>query len=648
MLMPLSRQLGLSLLIVLCCVFIGTLWINVNNTRDFIAQQLASHSQDTATSLGLSIAPYLGNDEDVPIVDTMMNAIFDRGYYLSMILKDLDGQSILEKSNPEQLDTVPDWFISMFPLSPPVSQTEINTGWNIAGTLSVVSHPGTGYQQLWNNAKQSLSMIAAVFILAILLVFLLVKIITTPILAVVEQAKAISQRKFDLVEKIPRTPELRDFVMALNSMSAILSKMFEQLTDQAQRYRQFAYTDGLTGVGNRRAFTLALDNVLADAELQASGYLLLVRLSSLAQVNKEFGAASGDAYITCVCNILNNQACTPDTELSVFRVNGADFALLLEDTDPQHCQQLASLFVKHFGDIEKSEFSMGTAHVGISRFSYGDKKEWVLEQADSALASAELMEQKWQVASNLVIIQSNSAWRDQLLSLVEDGRVDFVAQPINNWSNDTVYNEWFGRFSLPGASEHIPMAQLVPASIRLDYAQQLDEMVIRTALKELKNTSHDIGLNLSHTSLANSKFCKWLLDTLPCDKSLCSRLVIEIPERALVNKISGLEKWVIALKLKGVRITVERFGAQLAAVTHLRKIRPEFLKIDGRFTRNINKEPDNQLFVQSLVNIAHGLNIKVIAEVVETKEEAQCLQKLFVDYIQGYYICSPKPLKPSS
>jgi diguanylate cyclase (GGDEF)-like protein len=643
--MPLSRQLGLSILLVLLCVFIGTLWINVNNTRDFIAEQLASHSQDTATSLGLSIAPYLGSEEDVPIVDTMMNAIFDRGYYLSMILKDLDGKIILEKNNPEQLETVPDWFINMFPLLPPVSQTEINTGWNIAGTLSVVSHPGTGYQQLWNNTKQSLSMIAAIFILAILLVFLLVKVITTPILAVVEQAKAISLRKFDLVEKIPRTPELRDFVIALNSMSAILSKIFEQLTDQAQRYRQFAYTDGLTGVGNRRAFTLALDNVLADAELQASGYLLLVRLSSLSQVNKEFGAASGDAYITSVCNILNNQACTPDTELSVFRVNGADFALLLEDTDPLHCQQLASLFVKHFGDIEKSEFSMGTAHVGISRFSYGDKKGWVLEQADSALASAESMEQKWQMASNLDIIQSNSAWRDQLLSLVQYGRVDFVAQPINNWSKETVYCEWFGRFSLPGATEHIPMAQLVPASIRLDYAQQLDEMVIKTAFIELKNNSHHIGLNLSRTSLANSKFRQWLLDNLPSDSTLCARLVIEIPEKALVNQLSGLDKLVDALKLKGVRITVERFGAQLAAVTHLRKIRPDFLKIDGRFTRNINKEPDNQLFVQSLVNIAHGLNIKVIAEVVETKEEAQCLQSLFVDYIQGYYLSPPKPVK---
>jgi EAL domain-containing protein (putative c-di-GMP-specific phosphodiesterase class I) len=254
------------------------------------------------------------------------------------------------------------------------------------------------------------------------------------------------------------------------------------------------------------------------------------------------------------------------------------------------------------------------------------------------------MTQKWQMASNLEIVQSNSAWREQLKTLVENGRVNFVAQPIKNWTENTVYKEWFARFSLPDQDTPLPMAQLIPASIRLDYAQQLDEMVILGAIKGLKNNAHSIGINISRSSLANSHFHQWLLNALPKDGALCSKLVLEIPERALVNQLSGLNELVEKLKLKGVRVTVERFGAQLAAVTHLRKLRPDYLKIDGRFTRNIDSEPDNQLFVQSLVNIAHGLNIKVIAEVVETELEAQCLQGLFVDFVQGFNIASPKPI----
>ena len=79
-------------------------------------------------------------------------------------------------------------------------------------------------------------------------------------------------------------------------------------------------------------------------------------------------------------------------------------------------------------------------------------------------------------------------------------------------------------------------------------------------------------------------------------------------------------------------------------MTHLRAIKPDYLKLDGRFTKNIHTEKDNQLFVHSLVNIAHGLKIKVIAEKIETEEEAATLQAMNVDYIQGYLVGKPESI----
>ena len=153
--MSLTRQFGIGLLFVLMLVFLGTVWINVNSTRAYISDQLASHSQDTATSLGLSISPYVGMEGDLPIIDTMVNAIFDRGYYESIVLTDLDGNVLLEKSNPSKPEVVPAWFTSLFPIIPPITKTEINSGWTIAGELTVKSHPGLGYAQLWSNAKRT-------------------------------------------------------------------------------------------------------------------------------------------------------------------------------------------------------------------------------------------------------------------------------------------------------------------------------------------------------------------------------------------------------------------------------------------------------------------------------------------------------------
>lgn len=660
--MPLSRQLSLSLLAVLILVFIGTLWINTNNTRDFVEQQLASHAQDTATSLGLSIAPYVAVPEDLPVVDTMMNAIFDRGFYQSMVLRDTDRNILIEKHNPNSVEGVPMWFRELLPLTPPESVTDLNDGWTMAGTLMVQSHPGFGYQQLWQNAVQAFWMILAVFIGALVLLYALVKMITTPLLAVVKQADAISRQQFEQIEAIPRTPELKRIVLAVNRMSAQLAKLFTQLSNQAERYRDFAYQDALTGVANRRAFELAFEQLLADSEQHSQGYLLLIRLTSLNEVNSSLGYQAGDEYVALVSQELQNALAQHNLNGTLFRVSGADFVVLLEDTAQQPSVNFAQHIISQLNAIEKSEYKLGTAHAGVGSFSFGDTRTDVLERADNALSGASVSTDRWQLAQQEDVHHSNTEWRAQLNTILQQNHADFVAQPIQNKQGETLYAEWFARFSsgavVPSDSaEHskadsdnkahgyLPMGQLVPASVRLNYAQKLDELLIASALAQLPSQQHAIGLNVSRLSLSQTSFHQWLISALPQDSAACAKLVLEIPERALVNGTQDLACFIQQLKSRGVRITVERFGAQLAAITHLRKIRPDYLKLDGRYVRNIHNEPDNQLFVQSLVNIAHGLNIQVIAEMVESEAEAKCLTDLFVDHLQGYYIGLPVETK---
>jgi diguanylate cyclase (GGDEF)-like protein len=639
--MPLSRQLGLSLLIVLILVFIGTLWINVNNTRDFVAQQLSSHAQDTATSLGLSIAPYLAEPDDLAVVDTMMNAIFDRGFYQSMVLRDANQQTLIEKHNPQHVEDVPNWFVELLPLAPPESITDLNDGWTMAGTLMVKSHPGFGYQQLWRNAVQSFWMILSVFIGALVLLYGLVTMITTPLLAVVKQADAISKQQFAQINRIPRTPELKRIVLAVNRMSGQLAKLFTQLTSQAQRYREFSYQDSLTSVANRRAFELAFEQLLTDTEQHSQGYLLLIRLTSLSEVNNEQGYQAGDEYVKLVSQELQNLVTQPELNATLYRISGADFVVLLEEIEHEPCITLTQAIIAQLNAVEKSEYRLGTAHLGLASFTFGDSRTDILERADNALAGASVTTQRWQLFHQQDVLHSNTQWRDQLNTILKQNHADFVAQPIKNHKGTILYSEWFARFSTENTDGYLPMGQLVPASVRLNYAQKLDELLIAGALDKLNEYSESIGLNVSRLSLSQTSFHQWLLNTLPQENALCAKLVLEIPERALVNGTPDLVNFIGQLKDRGVRITVERFGAQLAAITHLRQIRPDYLKIDGRFVRNIHNEPDNQLFVQSLVNIAHGLNIQIIAEMVESEAEAACLQELYVDYLQGYYIGQP-------
>ncbi|NCP64774.1 MAG: EAL domain-containing protein [Paraglaciecola sp.] len=642
--MTLSRQLALGLFAILAMVFAGALFINVHNTKNYIAQQLTSHAQDTATSLGLSIAPYLGSGSDLPVVDTMMNAIFDRGYYQSMVLSDMAGNIILEKHNPTRLEGVPLWFKHWFVLEPPLTQTEINNGWNIVGLLAVQSHPGIAYQQLWRNSIDAFWLICWIFVFALMLVWLLVRVITVPINAVVKQAQAISEQRFERLELSPRTPELRTFVDAINRMSERLSEMFARLTAQAHRYKEFAYVDALTKVGNRRAFDLAVDQLLSDDEQQSHGCLLIVRLSSLYQVNQHYGFADGDKYVTSVCSILVEQCQQRSASFHVYRLSGADFAVIAEDAVEAEIVQFIDVFMQSCRLIDKSEYQAGIVHLGAGSFAYGTHKSQLLEKIDHALNIALTQAHRWQFANDSLPVANNSQWRDQFQRLLAEKHTNFAAQPIKSFDNTTLYSELFARFADSQTGEYIPMAELIPASIRLDFAQQIDELVLACALKNLAKVEGNIGVNVSRLTVLQVSFQEWWLAQLAHLGANCAKLVLEIPESALLNNSALLLQFIARVRQFGVKITIERFGAQLATLTQLRVIRPDYLKLDGRYIRHIDREVDNQLFVNALVGIAHGLNVKIIAERVETRAEAECLQGMQVDFIQGYYVGRPSPM----
>ncbi|MDH3872124.1 MAG: hypothetical protein OEU44_07915, partial [Gammaproteobacteria bacterium] len=148
--MTLYRQLVLIIIVLLVAGFIGTVTISTNNLRHFLGEQLASHAQDTATSLGLSLSPHM-QDNDLPIMNSMIDAIFDRGYYKSINVVTVGGESLVERSNPLQMEGVPDWFIDKVDFQVPTAEAIIMSAWKQAGTIQVTSHPGYAYRELWEN-----------------------------------------------------------------------------------------------------------------------------------------------------------------------------------------------------------------------------------------------------------------------------------------------------------------------------------------------------------------------------------------------------------------------------------------------------------------------------------------------------------------
>ena len=94
----------------------------------------------------------------------------------------------------------------------------------------------------------------------------------------------------------------------------------------------------------------------------------------------------------------------------------------------------------------------------------------------------------------------------------------------------------------------------------------------------------------------------------------------------------------------GSRVTVEKFGVGITSFKFFQELKPDFIKLDGSYTRDIEEEKNNQYFIRMIVDLAHRIGVNVLAECVETQEEKHVLEKLFVEGCQGYYIGKPGPL----
>ena len=152
--MTLSRQLVLLLVLLLVLVFVGTFYISVRNTQDFLEAQLESHAQDAATSLGLSISSHLA-EGDTAAVTSMSNAIFDRGFYRRVRVEDVKGDVVVDLESPVKIEGVPQLFVSWVSLATPQGEATVMEGWQQAGRVLIQSNPGYAYRQLWDNLLET-------------------------------------------------------------------------------------------------------------------------------------------------------------------------------------------------------------------------------------------------------------------------------------------------------------------------------------------------------------------------------------------------------------------------------------------------------------------------------------------------------------
>ncbi|VAX13811.1 diguanylate cyclase/phosphodiesterase (GGDEF & EAL domains) with PAS/PAC sensor(s) [hydrothermal vent metagenome] len=456
-----------------------------------------------------------------------------------------------------------------------------------------------------------------------------------------------------------------DYIMKDN-LTRLVPAIERELREVAVRHSQraaeaaieyLAFHDSLTGLVNRSEFERRLERAISQVQKgKMVNALLYLDLDQFKVVNDTCGHSAGDELLKQLSALLHARIRGRDT---LARLGGDEFCVLMENCSLKQAIIIAGdlhQLVNDFRFVWNDEFfnigvSIGVVAINKTGMTAND----ILSAADLACYAAK------DEGRNCVRVYKNEDvsmrkrrkemdWANRIDSALKNNHFLLYQQLIISLnSTNSSHCEYLLR--LKDKKRIVYPGTFIPAAERYQRMSLIDRWVLDTSfsyLSRFKNNSRDknsiISINLSRQSLNEDSlfdFVQTLFSKyeLPA-KSIC----FEITETAAIANFRTAINFINRVKELGCLIALDDFGCGLSSFSYLKSLDIDFLKIDGSFIRNMEKNPIDRVIVEAITNIAHIAGFKTIAEYVETQKTIDILKDIGIDYAQGYAIQKPQPL----
>jgi diguanylate cyclase (GGDEF)-like protein len=453
-------------------------------------------------------------------------------------------------------------------------------------------------------------------------------------------------------------PPLMLMLSATVCMALVLVRQFLTLRENLSfegKLRYAATHDQLAGIGNRHHFEEDVESHLALArKTGAGGALLFLDLDDFKALNDELGHRAGDRFLADYAAMLRDQFGTTGC---LARWGGDEFALLAPDVDARGARKLANRILRATG--EHVTFVDGkpmrtSASIGIALTSRdGETADEVLTCAGLALKEAKERGRNRVVRFGGRKRSRPGSWLDwnyRISQALERDQFVLYCQPVFDLRSRAIHQYEVLLRMTGDRDELIPPQMFLPAAERSGAILEIDRWVLSRATavmseRQRRGLNTQLAVNISGKSLADNSFLQFALRTLASSGANATWLTLEITETAIIPRIRQAQRFVKDLKMLGCRFAVDDFGAGFTSLETVRQFPADYLKIDGRFVRDLARRRVDQYLIRAIVEIARGLGQRTIAEYVSDAMSVQLLRECGVDFGQGFYLGRPIPLE---
>ena len=419
-----------------------------------------------------------------------------------------------------------------------------------------------------------------------------------------------------------------------------------------RKLRYLTYYDKLTGLVNRDLFMDRFHSSMQHSHKSETPLaLFLINLDRFKLINDTFGQVAGDRVLRTAAERLTQVFNDADT---VSRYNSDEFAITFEyNQDISEVQTKARKAIEVLNlpmKVEGKDLIL-SASIGISTSpSHSNNMNTLLNQAELARNQAKGM------GGNVFHMYSehlgdSSAERLHLENDLHNALIkrqfEVFYQPKQSLKSNKIESaEALIRWNHPVHGLISPV-KFIPLAEETGLINKIGEFVLRTACQQARWWSMrghgdlKVSVNLSAQQLKAEGFMKLLSQILKETALEPSRLTLEITETLLMDDVEGTIRKLQNIRDLGVGLSIDDFGTGYSSLSYLKRFPIDILKIDQSFIKDINTNPDDAAITKAIIAMAHSLDLRVIAEGVETEESREFLRDQNCDLIQGYLVSHP-------
>lgn len=448
---------------------------------------------------------------------------------------------------------------------------------------------------------------------------------------------------------------VRDEAGNVQQYIAVISDITER-KNQQEKIQYQAYYDALTGLPNRSLLLERISQSLLYSErYKQLSALLFIDLDRFKRINDTMGHEAGDALLIEVSARLSQIVRKSDT---VSRFGGDEFVVLLNNISSiEHCTSVAQKIIKEMSKpfiIQGFEVFSG-ASIGITLLPEdADNAKELLRLADLAMYKAkENGRNQFHYFAKSMQQQVNRRveLEHRLRHAIKNQELSLYYQPIVNTQTASLYGvEALMRWQQKDGS-FISPTEFIPVAEESGLINDMGEWLIKQACSDIQalNTNCDcqcvLSVNVSSQQYRLGFNADKLSGILQDTEFNANFLNLEITESILLDNDQAVMTWLQDLRATGAQLAIDDFGTGYSSLSYLRRFPINTIKIDRSFISDLTASEDSAVLVKAIVSMAESLNLKVIAEGVETQVQLNSLSDLGGQYVQGYFYAQPLPFE---